>query len=80
MSIKQLKSEQAKDNFRKYRANYNREYYGMTRNLYPRKVWDQDEDEMILKHEITDSELSVILSRSVSAIQERRCRLRKENG
>lgn len=65
---------------KKYHAanlRYKRKYYGRTANLYERRPWDGEEDDMVLEHKITDSEMSPILRRSVGAIQQRRHHLRK---
>jgi len=48
--------------------------------LYTPKKWEEWEDELVVKHDVSDNELSVILKRSVQAIQVRRWRLvKKEN-
>lgn len=60
---------------RKYKTGY-RERTGS--GLYEPRPYDADEDEMILKHEIPDRELSVMLERSVLAIQIHRTRLKKK--
>jgi hypothetical protein len=58
---------------RKWKRNW-RERTGS--GLYEPRPWDHDEDEIILKHEKTDRELSVLLQRSAQSIQIRRWRLK----
>lgn len=58
------------------RAQKNR-YYGKTAFLYPGRLWTDDENELILAHEMPDSELSTMIQRSVGAIQVQRCKLKK---
>lgn len=59
---------------------YNLEYYRRT-SYAPRyhKRWEEQEDALVLLHNITDTELSYLIERSVSSIQRRRIRL-KERG
>lgn len=45
--------------------------------LYQPKAWTESEDELVVRHDIKDTELSVLLKRSVQSIQIRRCRLKK---
>ena len=45
--------------------------------MYEKRSYDDWEDRLILAHEMRDVELSVKLQRSVSAIQQRRGRLKK---
>lgn len=56
---------------------YNKKYYSATtfgaRYNY---CWDEEEDKMVLDHEIPDRKLSEILQRSVGSIQHRRFRLK----
>ena len=59
----------------KWRVGY-RERTGS--NLYKRRPYTQEENELILKHSIPDRELSEKIQRSVLAIQHQRCRLKKE--
>lgn len=44
------------------------------------KRYNEEEIQLILKHEMTDVELSKILGRSVEAIQIKRSNLKKERG
>lgn len=61
---------------RRYRNHQRKQNYQQTQN-YDKRPWnDPWEDELILKHDITDRELSEIIQRSVEAIQIRRCRLK----
>ena len=72
MSLRKCKTERAKENVRRKRRQYNKEYYGKTSFLYERRNWSADEEDMIIAHEKTDAEMSVILQRSVRAIQKHR--------
>ena len=57
--------------------NQNRRYYKKTA-IYDNKTrYTDGECEMILKHDIPDTELSKIIHRSVMSIQIKRSRLRK---
>lgn len=63
----------------KWKAACNRQrqrYYGKTSFLYERRPWDEYEDRMVIEHNLTDSQLSDLLERSVRAIQVRRSRLK----
>ena len=52
-------------------------YYKKTAK-YPRKLWNPEEDELVLNSELCDSDLSVVLRRSVESIQVRRSRLKNK--
>ena len=56
----------------------NRKYYGRTSYKYPRRPWSAYEDEIILKHENIDRDLSELLKRSQKAIVVRRSRLKSK--
>lgn len=45
--------------------------------LYEKTNYTAEDDDLILRHEITDRELSQIIKHSVGAIQRRRCELKK---
>lgn len=60
------------------RRRYNKKYYGRTSNLYEPRPWSDDEIDMMINKTKTDSELSVILQRSVTAIQRKRWAIKKE--
>lgn len=45
--------------------------------LYKKRIYTQDEDELILLHSIPDRELSKKIKRSVTAIQSRRTLLKR---
>lgn len=65
--------------WRKIRNEAKKRYAERTgSNLYEPKYYTEEEDRMILEHNIPDRLLANKLHRSVSAIQMRRCRLRKE--
>lgn len=72
--------EETKEHRRRYRQKhqpaYNKQYYGKTANSKRAKVpWSKDEEEVILRHMVSDTELSEILKRSVKSIQIKRARL-----
>ena len=54
-----------------------RRYYSKTSFLYPSHPWTAEEAALVIKHEITDSELSEKIGRSVGAIHNRRYELKK---
>lgn len=63
--------------FRIYRERYKRNYRKKTGSgKYQFREWDFVEDAMVLRHDISDRELSKIIQRSVTAIQIRRSRLK----
>ena len=64
------------DKWRKTCRKQNQKYYNKTAFKYEKRTWDTFEDEIILKHELSDTQLSEILHRSVRAIQIRRSRLK----
>lgn len=45
--------------------------------MYPGRPWTEDEDALVVAHEIPDKELSPIIQRTISAIRGRRYNLRK---
>lgn len=53
-------------------------YYGKTSFIYGKRGWTEEEDVLVLKHEISDTELSAMIHRSVGAIQKRRCRIKND--
>lgn len=71
-----------KENYRdmqkylKTRNAQRKRYYNKTA-IYGRRNWTFEQETMVLKHSITDSELSAKIKHSVSAIQHRRCLLKK---
>ena len=60
-------------NTRKLQKQRYREKTGS--GMYPPRKWEEWEEELVVKHEQTDVELSKLLERSVQAIQMRRHRL-----
>lgn len=57
-----------------------RNYYAKTQyvsHLYGKRMWEEREDEIVLSHEMSDREISSLLKRSMSAIQNRRSKLKK---
>lgn len=57
----------------------NLRYYRKTQIYTGRPKWTPEEDKLVLEHSITDTELSNTIHRSVSAIQNRRSKLKKNN-
>lgn len=45
---------------------------------YPKRPWSGEDDQRVLNHSIPDRQLSKQIQRSVTAIQIRRCKLKKE--
>ena len=64
------------DKFRAYRNRHKKKYYDKTATYEP-VAWTQAQEEMVLKHEIPDSQLSGLIGHSVNAIQKRRWLLKK---
>lgn len=62
---------------REQRNEERKRYYGKTANKYEARAWTESEDQLVLKHLIPDIELSEKIGRSVSAIQNRRVKLKK---
>lgn len=65
------------EKYRQYKNRTFRKYYGKTA-IYPSHRYTDDEDELILKHEMTDHELSNLIGHSVKSIQIRRHRLKEK--
>lgn len=65
-----------KNRYNKTRYEQRKRYYQKTQN-YASKRWTDEEDILVMKHELSDVELSEKLRRSVGAIQARRYTLRK---
>lgn len=78
-NMNRMKLYKNKELAKETRNRQKRRYYGKTAFIYGKREWTREEDIAIIKHEHTDSKLSEMLERSVSAIQKRRCILRKEN-
>ena len=64
------------ERFRETRYSQRKRYYAKTAGYTPHP-WTLEEDKLVLEHSVTDTALSQIIGRSVSAIQHRRCRLKK---
>ena len=73
-----IRKEQYRDmeKYKKTKRRQQRRYYKKTQ-IYDANNWTDMADELILKHEKTDTELSKIVGHSVNAIQIRRSRLKK---
>lgn len=74
-SMNRKQSYKDMEKWRKTCRKQNQRYYAKTSNLYSRRPWTAEEDAMVMEHNITDSELSAKIQRSVRAIQHRRHRL-----
>ena len=67
------------EKYRKTRNAQKRRYYHKTAfSENSKKHYRADELSMILEHKYTDSELSILLGRSVGSIQTKRRRLKRE--
>lgn len=64
------------EKFLKTRNAQRQRYYNKTA-IYKPSCWTIEQDEMVLEHKLSDTELSVKIGHSVRAIQIRRYRLRK---
>ena len=68
------------EKYKKTKREQQKRYYHKTQDaLNKRKHWDDEETDLVIKHEISDTELSKLLKRSVKAIQLRRHRFRMGN-
>lgn len=65
------------DRYRRTRNEQRKRYYQKTAGKYPMRGWTDEEDLMVINHEIADTRLSELIQRSVSAIQSRRCKLKQ---
>lgn len=63
---------------REAKRREHRRYYAETAFLYKPRPWTENEDKLVLAHDIPDRELSAKIHRSMKAISNRRWRLRKE--
>lgn len=66
------------DKFRHTRYIGRKRYYSQTSFKYLRRPWSDTEDKLVVEHKITDRELSKQIERSMSAIQSRRAKLKRE--
>ncbi len=68
------------EKWRKTKKLQQKRYYDKHRkyDVNSRERYTEEEIEMILKHEISDVELSKCIGRSVKAIQIKRCKLKSE--
>lgn len=64
------------ERFRISRNAQRKRYYKKTA-IYEPNPWTEEQDKCVLKHIITDTELSDLIGHSVQAIQLRRLRLKK---
>lgn len=65
------------DKFRRTIQAQKKRYYAKT--AQGRSPWHEWQDDLILKHEMTDHELSELVGHSVKAIQIRRSRLKNRS-
>ena len=63
--------------FTKTRTEQRKRYYDKTA-IYEPSLWTPEQEELVLNHDIPDSELSAIIHHSVRAIQSRRYVLKKK--
>ena len=71
------KSYKDMEKFTKTRKEQRKRYYKKTA-IYEPSFWTKEQEEQVLKHEIPDSELSVLIRHSVRAIQAKRYMLKKK--
>lgn len=79
--MKRRKEYKDQDRFRRYRNAY-KQRYADKRNFSDRKGkrWTQQEIEIVLAHEMTDTEIAKMLKRSILSIQTKRCKVKKVGG
>lgn len=65
------------DKFKQTRKKQRQRYYDKTA-VYEPNMWTVAHNEMVLKREITDAELSKLIGHSVRAIQVQRSRLKSK--
>lgn len=70
--------EEPENRRREARHRQHKRYYGKTAFMYRPRQWSRAEDELVLRHDVPDSELSLTIRRSMKSISNRRWRLRKE--
>lgn len=63
------------EEFVEYRNKLRKFNYDQTR--CERKEWSHEHDALVLQHSMSDRDLSAIIGHGVSAIQQRRCRLKR---
>lgn len=63
------------DRRRARRHREHKRYYAKTAFMYDPCPWTEDEDSLVMKHEVPDSELSKTIHRSLKSICNRRWRL-----
>ena len=64
------------EKYKAYKRRNDRRYYAKTAT-YEKVEWTPEQEELVLKHEMTDTQLSNLTGHSVKAIQIKRCRLKK---
>lgn len=69
-----------KEKYRQTRNRQKRRYYGKTKDApNTGKPWTEEELAIIIDHQITDTEISSIIGRSVGAIQGMRHKYKKKH-
>lgn len=63
------------EKYKAYKRRVTKKYYDKTAT-YEKIKWTPEQEELVLKHEITDTQLSNLIGHSVKAIQVRRSRLK----
>ena len=64
------------EKYRAYKRRNDYRYYSKTAT-YEKVDWTSEQEELVLRHEMTDTQLSNLIGHSVKAIQIKRCRLKK---
>lgn len=74
-----MKSNLSSKIIKKHIKNYNIDYYNHTKDCAVNSTanWTKKEDELVVKHIMSDRELALKLGRSQKAVQVRRHKLRK---
>lgn len=64
------------EKYKNYKRRSDRRYYSKTA-IYGKVAWTPEHEQLVLKHELTDHQLSDLIGHSVAAIQHKRYRLKK---
>ena len=79
MTIKPLKYQDLEKILEKERLQ-KKKNNGISIRKYRRGAWTEYEDKLIMERSMADSELSILINRSVSSIQARRYYIKKQKG
>lgn len=63
--------------FKDHRRKYNKIYYSDS-GKYPRRLWDEKDEKIIMYSSLPDRELAAKIHRSLLAIHKRRCVIKQE--